>query len=337
MSDLRDLITNLPKLPRTIRGPRFRPVSTKAVRIRLIEGEYTHSNGTMHPVYELFQHYNVTTNKYQVCSSSWIADPADLTRLERDPNSKCVGCHLMDNGAKHISLRRVFPVTLMVCDTFHLDPDDWKGKPLGFADDGTQKYRKVMCVGDGCDGCKKGLKEDWGRRMYWELPQSYLQTLVSYQDEAADVCANCGSEENDDGEGGLSLAALCCPECGAHIPFDSELQAKLISRTHNVKCESCNKIVSPEEILHCGGCKDPRRPKIFDMDLWIRTTPSKPPSLMVTKFKVKAPDNKIPEVALKSFDLREILRPEPITAQCQLHKVANPWAGKNYSNWEDEQ
>jgi hypothetical protein len=334
MGNLRDLLDNIPKLPRKRSGPRFKPISTKSVRVRLIPGEYTHNNGTVHPVHEIFQHFNATVRKFQLCSAKWLTDASDPSRLERDPNSRCVGCHLIDTGSKNVRMDRKFPVTVFICDDFHLDPNGWDNKPLGFADDGAQKFRKTLCTGEGCEGCQKGLDKDWGRRMYWEVPRTYLQAMIAYQDEAADICANCGSEPGVDGEeGGLTLISLCCPGCGGQIKFDDDSQAKALIRG-DVKCPSCEKIVAPDEILHCAGCNDPRRPKIFDMDLWIRTTPTSPPTLLITKAKVMEPSSKIPQHLLKPYDLPDMLRPPPIEVQCKIHKVANPWAAPASEDWE---
>jgi len=334
--NLKQLVMNLPKLPKSgIKGPRFKPVSTKSVKVRFIPGEYRHSNGSTHQVYEIFQHFNSVTRKFQICSSRWVADKVDPTRLERDPDSKCIGCHLSDSGAKHISLTRKFPTTLYVCDDFHLDPLDYNGNRLGMNDEGKQKYYKTMCTGEGCKGCERGLEIAWGRRMYWEIPQTYLQTLISFQDEAADICANCGSEPDDEGKGGLSLVSLCCPTCGAQMKFNSDFQAKLIGGSTDYQCDNCEETISPEEILSCADCKNPKRPKIFDMDFWIRVSSNKPPSLTVTKYKVKPPDKRMEEL-LRPFDLPEILRPPSITEQCKLHQVPNPWAKEQFKDWDNE-
>lgn len=299
----------------------FSPPTTKAIRVRLIAGDYLYKGDTVE-VLPFKEHYNNAERKYQICSSTWVPDLANVNEYVRDGQSKCVGCHLMyDQQARYVSLSAKYAVTVAVCDDFHLNPFDRQGHPLGMDKDGRQKAYKDLCTGPGCEGCKKGLEVVWGRRMVWKVPQTYMAMLMDYVDETHRHSCACGSIRDDDtGEGGLSVVATICPECGKNLPAGFAVQ---------VVCGHCQQTVTPSRILTCAQCGHARPATIFDMDVWVKRTSRQPYTLIISKSKIGPPHPKLsaPEHknSTRPFNLAESMAPPNLLEQCRLHNVVNPW------------
>jgi ribosomal protein S27AE len=251
-------------------------------------------------------------------------------KLDRKPGSQCIGCHLsLDEGKRYVSTSAKFLATVLVLETYHLSPNDYNGNPLGVDDEGKQKYSKVLCEGDKCEYCKKGYKKTWGRKVRWEIPMTYLQTLREFVRTKRKHCANCGSRPDPDtGEGGLATIGLTCPNCEYQLEVQDPTVAEEIARS-KARCPQCGSMVKYTELLLCSNCDEPRRPSIFDMDLWLMRTGQKPQyKLIISDYKIGPISKKaLDEIheAEKPLPLADIAEPMPLTAQCTLHEVPNPF------------
>lgn len=333
-----------PRTPGRRRGSGvFRP-QPFTTRVRPIPGEYPHPSGTMQQLYMKINHWNNKKRRSQYCTSRWTM--TDEGKLERTPGSMCIGCHeALDESKRHVSVSSKYGMTVLVLENYHLSPLSWDDKtPLGVDDEGKQKYRKVLCSGDSCELCKRLQRElkrgkteetadyrvTWGRKERWELSTNYLTTLKDYAGTHRHICANCGSApDRKTGEGGIMIAGLSCPECGADVPVQNQKLARVIT-SGLTQCPHCKAQVKMEEQIICSDCADPRRATIFDMDLWLFRSGDRPNyALNIIESQVGPIDKEVYEAlgedADKPLPLEEIMEGPPIQAQCKLHGVPNPY------------
>lgn len=322
----------------------FRPIHAVATRTRFIRGEYGPEKSQM---VVLTKHYNRQTNKYQTCSSLWHRDPVTGKRVrvrvtEADEGHRCVGCFLQyDNHpstgipARPVTTSHYYTFSIYVMANFHLDPNNKDGKPLGVNEEGQPKYRRLMCTQNPqvCEGCMKGLPIEYGRRMRWEIAKKYLLVLLDYVKAAALDCANCGaahSGEEGDRTSGLAASTLICSHCGRPIPSsDPKKVVEIIEDKTAVKCEACGAVMVPQEHLVCANCSTPKRPTLYDMDFWVKKASERKTSdVVVMKYKVGRPHEKVPQDQLRPLDLYETLLPEDLESQLQIHDVPSPWVAQ---------
>lgn len=308
----------------------FKP-STHPARVRLVPGKYVHPDGDIYEVGFSVNHYVPKVRKSFLCSSTWTVENGVYS-----PKGKCVGCYIYAQNLSGVGeyaklkISRAFhyPVTVIVLEDFHLDPTGWDGQPLGYNDQGEPMYRKVMCTGEGCSGCEKNLKKTFGRRMIWELNETQLQALDKAADAHKDYCANCGTR-------GLEVDDVVCPECGDSFPFVPP-EGKVVT------CPSCGKPVTPNVILECRGCDNPRRPTIFDCVFTVSALKEGKgfPIFTVSRTDVGPLSTlgfEIPDQWLEPIDFDALYRPLPLEAQAQLIGIPNPFDSEETFEYKKEE
>ena len=75
---------------------------------------------------------------------------------------------------------------------------------------------------------------------------------------------------------------------------------------------------------------------VFDIDFTIQRTDRKPPQLMIMKCQVGPYDDRIKDTWLKPLELEDYIRPEPLDVQARLHKVVNPWAEPQHTEYRTD-
>lgn len=306
----------------------WKPNKETAIRIRLIPGQYTHPDGTVEPIGFYVSHYHATARKFINCSSKWLPSATDEYGWDR--KGKCLACYAKETGQlKNISTSRKYPATIVVCNNFHLDPIGYDGKPIGTDRDGNVIRRKVLCYNDParCDGCKKGLETEWGRKMIWEIPETHLSELMAVQESYSKHCANCGLEPDPDtNEGGIQIDSVVCKICGHAMGPQYHLAA---ANEEKITCPQCGETGVPGILYTCPQCGNPKVPSLFDIDFTIKRDAGGM-SLVVTKAKVKKPDSRILANPYFSepMDLDKYYKPHNIEAQAAMLQIPNPWGDK---------
>lgn len=325
---------NLPTL--AFRPPIFKPLVMVPIRVRLVRSMDEDGN-KLAPFYEFGQHWNNHTKKYQICSSKWL--PNEQGRLERvDPDKhRCAGCFMKYQWTpamqrripkKTVGFSIKHAVTIFVMADFHLDPFDNKGQPLGLNKKGDPIYRRDLCahpkkVLEGiplpeCKGCNRNLPKEWGRRMAWYIPKKGITSLVNGTVKQFTTCANCYTKKS------IKTLGFMCPNCGYAYNTEGVEPSKI--RDTEIKCQKCGDIAYPQEVMECSNCSSPRRPSLFDGDMWVmKSSDDMKAEILVHKFKVCAPHSKISEDDLKGFDFSKKLAPEPMDVQLQIHGIPSPW------------
>ena len=318
---------------------RFKP-GPHPTKVVLLPGEYVHPDGSIQPLGLLFSHFSPVTRKSTVCSSTWGLEGDVYVNTGK---TKCVGCKTIENKragqkAPELSMTMKYLATALILEDYHLSPFGYDGKtPLGLDNKGNQKYSKVLCTGDAdCEGCKRGWKKVYGRRMAWEIPPTYAEKMRAVLEGYSDTCGNCGSD-------GLEIVGAVCPQCGHDYPFH-------VSEGEPVTCPNCGQVDVPVIDYSCPHCDDPKPVDLFSGVWQVTTVASKNgkwQELVVSRFypgpikpkalkRLEKDHGENWKKLLEPLDMERLYQPEPLGVQAQILGVANPYLKEEVTSMEKQ-
>jgi len=286
------------------------------------------------PHHERIEHYNSTVKRSHVCSKIWKEDNDG----ELHGSGKCISCYLIDDGANHISFRRLSAFSIIHLAWYRLvQATDRDGRPqfherdTKWANRGDPILEKVLEEELMDKFSKRQMeREGWervfGHRLHWSLGSDHFRQLIGKVNELQGEC-HCG--------GAISTPIWECRGCGREVidteasDFDlSKKQLKSItSRPYH--CKKCDTAAPLLPVRDCDSCKSPKPVRIWDVDLQVsrqggqderRTT------LSFHKHRVCDLDERCEKLVPERPTLHRIFAPDPIENQAKVMKVRNPWS-----------
>jgi hypothetical protein len=277
----------------------------------------------------------------------------------------CVGCYMVDHGAKDSKPKDNWAFNIAHLGVYHLKPlvkdgqvqmkKDGSG-PILIKEEcisykmdnvalgrgvtsGKIKDQKLINKYKTCESCKEQHPFTWGDHRIMQLGMKHLRNLFEIDEMVGSKCANC--------ETTILRVGFDCSGCGAELVDLSKVQwtnDEIDDYAARGQCGSCDSRAVVK--YRCGyndkfkvvqePCNSPRRTDIFDCVLWIQRQGESTESEIVVKRvelikNYKSPEGKpltdcLAEIVKEPFDLVEMYKPETVENQSELIQVQNPYA-----------
>jgi len=280
-----------------------------------------------YPFYIYYDHYNGSKGVKRrscTCSAGLVVDLNEEGKIEFEAGlDPCVPCHyILEEGAGGqdgwLSHRKTVVFTGVVLKWFHSRQVE-------------KKTEFKECDGRGCTLCEKGIKRQFGRRVFWPMGPIWAEYIEEKNHMLQNSCG-CG--------GDLEYLGFTCPECSNIIrdfehdkPKDGEI-ANL--NEIDVECPTCSEAVRARAELECSECDEPSR-----IDLWsVVLKPRRIGENYTPDLESWRPMKQHELEAVASFkpvNYEKFLSPTKLEEQAKRYGLKNPFTGNGSSGsseWE---
>lgn len=288
--------------------------------IALIRGDHTIKAKTSdnkdikfnYPFWVYYDHYNGSKGVKRrscSCSAGLVVDLDDKGQPDFSYGSEpCLPCYYIDQeGADdYINRGRKLVFTAVVLKWFHVIKS---GKKTEFKD----------CLSRGCPLCEKGIKRQFGRRVFWPMGPVWGEYIFEKNALFQKSCV-CGGE--------LECLGFTCPDCMGIIKDYSSVEPAKgeveLLRESDMVCPKCGEEITPVAEYECEECDNPQQ-----LDLWsvvlkpVRIGNKYAPDL--ESWRVLKDREKEAIAQFKPIDFSKFLGPSSIADQSKWYGLKDPF------------
>jgi hypothetical protein len=286
-------------------------------RFRFLNAAYHRFDGAVVPYHMYVEHFNATNMKSFICSKTWGMDEQGNIQAE---GGKCLGCQMMDEGAKNINRRVMHAFNGLHMIWFHLVPaTDKTGKPM-VTKAGQPLMNYEPCKGRACPLCKQKVEKIFGKQVYLQVGVGHFDNIVGFGAEIERSCA-CG--------GRLLPVTFSCAKCNAILldvsesEMDDETLYQWAKQQH--QCSECNHtdiLISEDE---CDKCSTPRKLEIFDVTVDIKRQGDGPKTtIQIPRWEAEELPDELKEKA-ELVPLDKVLVADNFDWQAKALGIDNPY------------